>query len=384
MTASRIARPFPWRSVEATTRVQEDALRDARRWASRYVELTALGRAMAELAHAKVEVLVRRARLLEEAGGFGEGLGVALSSAEHPANPPLALVQVERALATELVARAIRRPPPAVVDTAAARSSALAGAFAALLIAGARRSHGSITLRVSAAGEASALEAEFSLRPRDTTAITLTVLVGDNAYAARALLARSLLAAAPPFAFRRADLLGLGTMPLSMPVVACAVTLSATDVAALRSGDVAIPGAFPLVRSADGTWIGPVLLSPPDGATAVRADLGEGGRLVLRGDVVPLDAAEEDMDPSDASPAIIEAVGEIPVVVRVEIGQARMLAREWASLACGDVVALGQRIGERVVLRVGGVVVARGELVDLDGEVGVRIVERVAEEHVGA
>jgi flagellar motor switch/type III secretory pathway protein FliN len=47
-------------------------------------------------------------------------------------------------------------------------------------------------------------------------------------------------------------------------------------------------------------------------------------------------------------------------------------------LARGDVLALGRRIGEPVILRVGGVAVARGDLVDIDGEVGVRITERVA------
>jgi flagellar motor switch/type III secretory pathway protein FliN len=41
-------------------------------------------------------------------------------------------------------------------------------------------------------------------------------------------------------------------------------------------------------------------------------------------------------------------------------------------------VALGRRIGDPVVLRVGGVAVARGDLVEIDGEVGVRIVERLA------
>jgi flagellar motor switch/type III secretory pathway protein FliN len=71
-------------------------------------------------------------------------------------------------------------------------------------------------------------------------------------------------------------------------------------------------------------------------------------------------------------------VGDVPVVVRVEVGEARMIAREWAALARGDVVTLGRRVGERVLLRVGGVPVARGELVSVDGEVGVRIVERIA------
>ena len=58
-------------------------------------------------------------------------------------------------------------------------------------------------------------------------------------------------------------------------------------------------------------------------------------------------------------------------------GEATMAAREWAALGRGDVVALGRRVGEPVLLRVGGVIVARGDLVEIDGEVAVRIVDRV-------
>jgi flagellar motor switch/type III secretory pathway protein FliN len=75
--------------------------------------------------------------------------------------------------------------------------------------------------------------------------------------------------------------------------------------------------------------------------------------------------------------ALVEAIGEVPVIVRVEVGVAEMPAREWASLGRGDVIALGSRIADPVTLRVGTRVVARGELVDIEGEVGVRIVERL-------
>ena len=81
------------------------------------------------------------------------------------------------------------------------------------------------------------------------------------------------------------------------------------------------------------------------------------------------------MEESKNTSALIDAVGEVPVVVRVEIGSAEMRAREWAALTKGDVIAIGTRVGEHVTLRAGGVAIARGELVDVDGEVGVRIVE---------
>jgi flagellar motor switch/type III secretory pathway protein FliN len=111
----------------------------------------------------------------------------------------------------------------------------------------------------------------------------------------------------------------------------------------------------------------------------VRALFGDDGRLVLSGEIEPLSAAEADMSDAEETGAILSAVGDVPVVIRVEIGEARMPAREWASLRPGDVITVGRRVGEQVVLRVGGVPVARGQLVDVEGEVGVRIDERVAE-----
>jgi flagellar motor switch/type III secretory pathway protein FliN len=118
----------------------------------------------------------------------------------------------------------------------------------------------------------------------------------------------------------------------------------------------------------------------------VRARLVEGGRLVLSGEVDSV-CAEADMTErvtEVGEGALLEAVGDVPVVVRVEIGEARMAAREWASLGRGDVITVGRRVGELVVLRVGGVAVARGELVNVDGEVGVRIAERIAADAASA
>jgi flagellar motor switch/type III secretory pathway protein FliN len=87
---------------------------------------------------------------------------------------------------------------------------------------------------------------------------------------------------------------------------------------------------------------------------------------------------EAEMTEAERDNTVLDAVGDVPVVVRVEIGEARMAARDWASLGRGDVITVGRRVGELVLLRVGGVPVARGELVNVDGEVGVRIAERLA------
>jgi flagellar motor switch/type III secretory pathway protein FliN len=98
---------------------------------------------------------------------------------------------------------------------------------------------------------------------------------------------------------------------------------------------------------------------------------------VLRGGTDTLCVVEAEMSGPEEESAVVRAVGDIPVVVKVEMGEARMAARDWASLTRGDVVALGRRVGDGVILRVGGVAVARGELVEIEGEIGVRISERI-------
>lgn len=77
-----------------------------------------------------------------------------------------------------------------------------------------------------------------------------------------------------------------------------------------------------------------------------------------------------------SSTAVTEVLEDVPVLVRVELGAVEMSTGEWAALAEGDVIALGRRVGEPLVLRVGGIEVARAEMVQIDGEYGVRILGR--------
>ncbi len=64
-------------------------------------------------------------------------------------------------------------------------------------------------------------------------------------------------------------------------------------------------------------------------------------------------------------------------MVRVELGAVTLTAREWSALRAGDVISIGRRVSEPVVLRIAGMEVAKGELVDIEGELGVRIREQV-------
>jgi flagellar motor switch/type III secretory pathway protein FliN len=214
---------------------------------------------------------------------------------------------------------------------------------------------------------------------------SLTVIVDDETFGARVVVPLARALAAPEPTWTRANLASLGDVPIALPIVAAVSLSTAGELGTLRRGDAWLPGTWNLRRSTSpgATFEGPVLLASPTSETALRAVLGEEGRLVLREGVESLawtprgGVDREEVAVSEAErDALVEAVGEVPVVVRVEIGVAEMRARDWASLAPGDVVSLGRKIGDAVTLRVGGVTVARGELVDLEGEVGVRILGR--------
>jgi flagellar motor switch/type III secretory pathway protein FliN len=201
-----------------------------------------------------------------------------------------------------------------------------------------------------------------------------------DAFAARVIVSRAAALSSPAPAWDACALAALGPTPLAVPVVAIATWATTADVATLRRGDAFVPRPMgkncQIVRGGSAGVVGPVLIAPPSSDLGLCAQLGEDGRLVLGGRLESLLATEAHMD-SDERGAVVAVLGEVPVVVRVEIGEATMSARDWASLGRGDVVALGRRVGEPVLLRVGGIPLARGELVELDGEVAVRIVERL-------
>jgi flagellar motor switch/type III secretory pathway protein FliN len=374
--------PFPWRSLEATSRAQVEARRDARRWIAGHVRLPALAEALRALLGIELEVFVRRAVPRVPRAPWEDAVAVRLGgSGEIPGQ---GLLEVEVSLAAAIAAGVTRRPPialaKALAKADAPAASALAGALAAVVAAAARKAHAGPVLRVLAAGSARTLEAELLAEEGEVVAVELTVLLADEAYAARVLFGPSAVRGAPPAAWSREGLAALGPLPLVLPVVACASAATAGDVASLGPGDVWLPGGWALERAGEGAeLLGPVVLAAPSAAIGVRARLVGGGRIVLSGDVDAL-LAEEGMTGSEGTNPLIDAVGEVPVVVRVEIGEATLAAREWAALGKGDVVTLGKRVGDRVVLRVGGVPVARGELVSVEGEVGVRIAEIFTED----
>jgi flagellar motor switch/type III secretory pathway protein FliN len=378
MSAALQVRPFPWHALERTTWSEVHALYQVRRWASSYADLPRVASVLAGLLGARVEILLQRAQPLTGARGIPGGAAVVLAGAEAPSLERGMLIETDLALISRAVAQVTQRKPSRVLDLSASASPAAAGALGAIVVAALRRAHQGRGVRVLAAGPATVLEGDMTRLGLDLCSVTLTVLVGDDAYEARVVVPRSATLAVPPFPWGIAALAALDAIPLALPVVAHTLLTTATDLASLEPGDALVLDGWPLARDPAGSMTGPVRLSAPTSSMGVSADLVEDGLVVLRGEAVALCAAEAEMGDAVDRSSLIEAIGEVPVVLRVELGEARMAAREWAALGRGDVVTLGRRVGESVVLRVGGVPVARGDLVEIDGEVGVRIVERFA------
>lgn len=380
MKTSPHARPFPWAFLDSTTHGEIETLRGLRSWLAGRVDASSMVEALTSVIAVPVEVVVRRARAAADPRVVDDAVGVVFAPGDQPDMGHGFLVAFELALATNVVARCLKRTAPAVQAPGAVVTPAVAGALGAILGAAARRANGGVPLRVLAAGPAHPLEGDLARANGGLVVATATVLLGRDAFLARLVVPTRLVASAPPAECSGAALAAsLGPVALDLPIVACATTATVTDVASLRVGDVWLPGAWPMRLGPRGEPVGPVFLAAPGSPVGVRAELGEDGRLVLRGNLEALCTPGTEMSESTEENELIRAVGQVPVVVRVEVGEARMQAREWASLRPGDVVALGKRIGESVTLRVGGVPVARGDLVDVDGEVGVRIVERISE-----
>jgi flagellar motor switch/type III secretory pathway protein FliN len=119
------------------------------------------------------------------------------------------------------------------------------------------------------------------------------------------------------------------------------------------------------------------VLAAPASSRGIAVKLGDGGEIVLVGEkTILLDAENAMQSPNEGETATSDVVLDAPLVVRVEVGAVTLSAAEWASIAPGDIIAVGRRVNEPVILRIAGAEVARGELVDIEGELGVRIRER--------
>ena len=355
---SRVATPYPWNSLESLSRTATRRAARARRQVLSVLDISRLGAALAELTECEASIIVRRVTADAPKRRPASSLGFELGSSGI-----ICALSLEPELAASALARMLRRPIS--LSSHGGLDDSLLGALNALVLELARRSGARAALHIADPGEA-------LLRANDLY-LEATILLDGSAYQVLAAvrLPESLHDAAPAL-----GLAGLGQLPIALPVVVGAGLAERASLADFVPGNAWFPGA--------GLWLnahaeGRVALAAPNQEWGVAGTLSRDGKIVLRGESIPLlpDAGELMSDPAKPEASLTDAVLESPVVVRVEVGAVTLSAREWAELGPGDVIETGRRIAEPVVLRVAGREVARGELVNLEGELGVRIRELV-------
>jgi len=369
-------RAYPWDALDTVPREAAHLLRDARRAVRRAIDERKIGQSLSELLGEHVSVIVSDVNVAAADAPGLHGATLTFATSDDAVRVELDL---DHELSRTLVARVVGRPSR-LGDPRLPLAPEIEGGLAAIACTVARRAHG--------AGEA--------LRPLGSGALRLapgerridvhaTVLIGADAYAARATI-QMRRPFAPDTTDPAVELSALGAIPISLPVVAAISVARTVDVYGFAIGDVWMPGEGWSVHragpsqghaAAPSPITGDVLLVAPGGERALRARIAENGEIVVLGvGTAQHDAEAKGMSQDDPS-ATSEVALDAPLVVRVELGAVTMSAREWAALRPGDVVAVGRRVSEPVVLRIAGMVVARGELVDIEGELGVRIREQV-------
>lgn len=371
------ARPFPYASLQALTRADVVAGKRLRNVARDVVRLEAVASALGELVDDRIEIRLRRIRPAEGARGADDAIGVLLAPPGERSPARRVLVEVEGPLGATLTAKALRQRVPKITDAARLATPALAGAFAAVLAATLRRAHDGTPLKVIAAGPGAALARDLVAAATEVTTAWLTVILGGEAFEARVSVPDAAGATTSPASFTHDDLRAFGAAPLALPLVVATTLATRADVEALALGDAFLPTSPRVTADAAGALLGEVSLVPPRGERGLAAGLAAGGQLVVRGQIEshPWEPAMS-ADDRASEATTVEVLENAPLVVRVELGTVEMTARDWAALGPGDVVAIGRKIGDGAVLRVGGVEIARGDLVMLDGEMAVRITGR--------
>jgi type III secretion protein Q len=370
--------PYPWNNLVAVPREAAGFLRDARRATARAIGESKIADVLSELVGDRVAIRVSLVEVTSEEAPSLQGVSVTLTTVDGAVRIAL---ELDRELARTLVGRALGRSVN-LGDPKGSVAPEIEGALLAIVYRLARRAHGS--------GEALRPEGRGAWRIQRgdrRLQVHATIVMGNEAYAVRAVIqvkkAVVVETAAP------AELLAsLAGLPITLPVVAAISSVRAGDVYALAPGDVWLPGEGWTVQL-DGrsrptgarafALSGAVALVPPRADRGIAVKVGETGEFVVVGvQAIPFDLETRMTSNHDETTATSDVVLEAPLVMRVEMGAVTLAAREWAALAPGDVIALGRRVNEPVILRIAGTEVARGELVDIEGELGVRIRERAS------
>jgi flagellar motor switch protein FliN/FliY len=74
----------------------------------------------------------------------------------------------------------------------------------------------------------------------------------------------------------------------------------------------------------------------------------------------------------------IDLILDIPLDVRVELGQVKMLVNDLLQLGQGSIVELNRQVGENVDVFVSDKLVAKGEVVVVEEKLGIRLTDIVS------
>lgn len=163
-------------------------------------------------------------------------------------------------------------------------------------------------------------------------------------------------------------------IPMTLIALAGELYLNRSDLDSLQFGDVVLLDRCDLYRQRC-DWSGSVDMVIDGGKRAVwRCTVG-----VQKLQIVSISRYEErvmgkgETQTFGNTEELTKLAGDVPVEVTVEIARFTLALEEIGALRAGEILSTGCPIGERVTLRVGGRVIASGELVDVEGDVGVRI-----------
>lgn len=362
--------PYPWAALDRLSREVVTALPAFRRVLRTGFDESGLARAIGEVTGASVRLVANDIEVLtgpDLPSLHGAAFVLATSHGDLRVG-----IEVERDLAALLVAKVTARPPR-IMDPSRPVDASIVGAVAAIATTALRKANTQGTPLVALGVGA------LRLGPGERVMrVHASVVVNDEAYAATVTLPWVRPHSSAPVLDPRSELHCLDDLPIALSVIVALATASRAEISALAEGDAFLPGDAWKINREGSDLIGHILLAAPMSERGITGRLlADGAVRVDESRIIPLgiETMQENDNDSDLTTSA-EAVLDAPVIVRVEMGAVTLTAREWAALAPGDVIGLEKRLAEPVVLRVGGLEVARGDLVDIEGELGVRIRER--------
>lgn len=389
-------RPFPWSMLEQMSREDLGELQSMREMLHRvggHVATEQLQQAAQSLLGTGERVTVGEPLLRVTSavcGGYPTFSQGAICLLRRRDSELMVLLECEAELAFRLASTVLGQRG-AWLDRSAPPSQRIDALWGAFVVALMHRSCESAGLHLAAVGQ-SAWQV-FTARYGGRVCVDSTVRIADGRYGMTVRLGgqSDVDKVEASGVFTNRQLRAMGQVPLRLCVVASLSVATREQIASVCVGDVWV------VPLASGQTLvprfhGEVLLMTHTASMAWRARIREQGGIVVTKQVENTpensDIASDFVDGigADSSGERLGAVeqeeqnherllGQVPVVVRIEVGSVTLSARQWASLRTGDVITTGCAVGRQATLRIGGIEVARGDLVDVQGQLGVRVRE---------